>query len=72
MSVQHDIVTRHMSEILADAEAAKVPADLIGRELINQVIDIYRQTRSIDDIASELSFLAENLDPDQEYAFMRP
>lgn len=72
MSAEHDLVRKHMASLLAEAEAAKVPGDVIGRTLINEVIELYRKTRSIDDIASELTFLADNLDPDAEYAFMRP
>ena len=72
MSAEHDLVRKHMTALLSEAEAAKIPGDVIGRTVLNEVIALYCKTRSIDDIASELTFLADNLDPDEEYAFMRP
>lgn len=72
MSARTGLVKKHMDALLAEADAAGLSHDVVGRMLINQVIELYRQTRSIDDIASELTFLADNLDPDEEYAFMRP
>ena len=72
MSTQGDLVQKHMQALLAEADAAGISHDVVGRALINQVIDLYRETRTPDDIASELTFLADNLDPDEEYAFMRP
>ncbi|AQZ94648.1 hypothetical protein ACFSB1_15465 [Halopseudomonas phragmitis] len=44
----------------------------LARALMNEVIAIYKRERSLADIAHELQFLAENLDEDQDYAFMRP
>jgi hypothetical protein len=72
MSEQKELVRSHIKQILASAEEKKIPTDLIGRELINEAIRIYQMQRSIEDIAQELSFVAENLDPDTEFAFMRP
>jgi hypothetical protein len=72
MSEQSELVAGYVAQILADAEAKKIPTDLIGRELINEAIKIYQAKRSIKDIAQELTFLADNLDPDEEYTFMRP
>jgi len=43
-----------------------------ARAMMTEVISVYRRARSMDDIASELKFLADNLDEDEEYAFMRP
>ena len=72
MSAHKELVEKHMAALLAEADAQGLPTDLIGREVINQVIEVYRKTRTIDDVASELNFLADNLEPDEEYAFMRP
>jgi hypothetical protein len=72
MSEQSELVTAHVENLLAEALEKNIPTDLIGRELINAAIKIYQAKRSIDDIAQELTFLAENLDPDTEYTFMRP
>jgi hypothetical protein len=72
MSEQSELVAGYVTQILAEAEKNKIPTDLIGRELINEAIKIYQANRSIEDIAQELTFLADNLDPDTEYTFMRP
>jgi hypothetical protein len=72
MSEQSELVAAHVQTLLAEAQDKNIPTDLIGRELINAAIQIYQAKRSIDDIAQELTFLAENLDPDTEYTFMRP
>jgi len=72
MSAQKDLVATHVAAMLDEARAKNIPSDLVGRELLNQVVEIFRQERSIEDIASELMFTAENLDPDTEFTFMRP
>jgi len=72
MSEQSELVAAHVETLLAEAQEKKIPTDLIGRELINAAVKIYQANRSVDDIAQELTFLAENLDPDTEYTFMRP
>jgi len=40
--------------------------------MMNEVIAVYRRDRTIADIGHELHFLAENLDEDADYGFMRP
>ena len=72
MSEQRDLVGRHVQEILAEAQEKNIPTDLIGRELLNQAVAVFQQNRSVEDIASELVFTAEHLDPDTEFTFMRP
>lgn len=44
----------------------------IARAVMSEVLSIYKRERSNADIAHELAFLAENLDEDADYAFMRP
>ncbi|MEQ9144330.1 MAG: hypothetical protein RLO08_08230 [Parvibaculaceae bacterium] len=72
MTTAREIATKHLEAALADAESAKVPAENIARILLEKVIHIYKETRSLEDIASELTSAAENLDPDTDYTFMRP
>ena len=43
-----------------------------GRALLGMAIALFRQTRSTEDIRRELEATLENLDPDEDYAFMRP
>jgi transcriptional/translational regulatory protein YebC/TACO1 len=72
MSEHNELVNSHVETILATAKEQNIPTDLIGRALVNAGIAIWQESRSIGDIAQELSFLADNLDPDEEYTFMRP
>lgn len=66
------LVQRHFGALCAEAEARGIPADLVGRLLLDEIVAAWRQTRSLGDIQSELEFAKSNLDPDQEYTFMRP
>lgn len=72
MTKARDIVNTHTQAILAEAEAANVPPDSVARIMLEKVIEIYRQSRPLDDIAAELVGAAENIDPDSDYMFMRP
>lgn len=72
MSEQNEIAAKHVAAMMIEAEEKDVPSDVIGRALLNEVIEIYKRSRSNDDISSELQFVAENLDPDTDFAFMRP
>ena len=42
------------------------------RALLSAVVQQSKGVRSIEDLADELQFLAENLDDGQDYGFMRP
>ncbi len=45
---------------------------MLARALMSEIIQVYKRERSNADIANELAFLADNLDDDIDYAFMRP
>jgi len=66
------LVTRHVHTLLEEADDHRIPRDSIGRLLLEAAVEIWRADRSIDDIEAELEFMAENLDPGQDYAFIRP
>lgn len=42
------------------------------RALLSAVVQQSKTVRSVEDLADELQFLAENLDDTQDYGFMRP
>ncbi|RON40643.1 hypothetical protein [Pseudomonas frederiksbergensis] len=42
------------------------------RALLSAVVQQSKAVRSVEDLADELQFLAENLDDGQDYGFMRP
>lgn len=69
---ERKLVTHYVEDLLNEATTEKMPADVIGRHLIESAIGIWRQSRSSDDIASELQFMIDNMDEDTEYPFMRP
>jgi len=72
MTTARDIATKHMDAALAEAKAANVSTETVARVLLEKVVHVYKETRSEDDIASELTSTAENLSQDEDYMFMRP
>lgn len=72
MTTEAELVRRHVDALLEDARAAKLPADVVGRRLVERAIEIWKVERDWQDIARELQFIAENLDPDVDHEFMRP
>jgi len=72
MSTPTEVAQNAIAAGLKEIEKAGLSEDAFARALINEAIGISRRTRSVSDIASELEFIAENLDDDQEYTFMRP
>jgi len=72
MGADREIVARHLAALRAEAERAGVPGDVIGRLLLEQVVEIWLTSRTREDVARQLVFTAENLDPDTDFTFMRP
>ena len=71
MSV-HDIAERHFQAALAEAEAEGQGRDALARSFLDLVVAEYLKTRTVKDVRSELTFVAENCDPDTDFVFMRP
>jgi hypothetical protein len=67
-----DVIQRHLQALLVEAASQKIPTDVVGRMLLDEIIALWRAERSLEDIAAELRYTIENLDPDADYAFMRP
>ena len=67
-----DTLMPHLEALLAAATAARIPRDVVGRILLDEALTLWRAERSVQDLAAELRYAIENLDPDQDYAFMRP
>jgi hypothetical protein len=66
------IADRHFKAALEEATAEGVDADTLCRSLLGLVVSQYLQKRSVTDVQAELRFIAENCDPDTDFAFMRP
>jgi hypothetical protein len=68
----HELVARHVVAALKEAEAQSIASDVVARCLLSEAIRLFRQERSIEDIAAELAAAADNLDEDAPLAFIRP
>jgi len=67
-----EVAKRHFSAALAEAEAAGLGHDSVCRALLGLVVSKYLEGRNVSDVQSELRFIADNCDPDTDFAFMRP
>ena len=72
MSNDRQVVGELFADLVRKTAEAGIPEDVVGRLLLGEVVALWREKRSIDDIRSELTFIGDNLDPDTDYAFMRP
>jgi hypothetical protein len=57
---------------MAEATAEGQDSDGLCRAMLGLVVAKYLETRGIADVQSELHFVADNCDPDADFAFMRP
>ena len=67
-----EIAHRHFAAAVAEAENAELGADSLCRALLGLVVSKYLEDRAVADVQSELRFVADNCDPDTDFAFMRP
>jgi hypothetical protein len=67
-----EIASRHFAAAIAEAKTEGQDSDGVCRALLGLVITKYLEARGVSDVQSELRFLAENCDPDTDFAFMRP
>ncbi len=67
-----EIARAHFAAAMAAAKAQGQDADAVARSLLSLVISSMLERRSVADVRSELLGAAENVDPDTDYAFMRP
>lgn len=67
-----NIARLHFDAALNQADAAGLDRDGLCRALLGLVVSEYLVNRGIADVQSELRFVADNCDPDTDFAFMRP
>lgn len=72
MSEQQTLARKHFEALMSDAQTAKVPKDVAGRALLAQLVEHWLEDRNWEDVANELRFTADSLDPDTDFEFMRP
>lgn len=66
-------VARHFFDAAIEkADAIGLDRDGLCRALLGLVVSEYLKTRSLPDVQAELRFVADNCDPDTDFAFMRP
>ena len=67
-----DIIRRHFTALLDEATGAGMRNEVVGRMLLDEIIALWLRERPVQEIATELRYTLDNLDPDQDYTFMRP
>ena len=72
MPTPSDIVKAHYDAALAEGADNRIPADVMGRTFISFVVATFRENYDVAAFRDELQGVVDNLDPDQEYEFMRP
>ncbi|SDL70441.1 hypothetical protein [Pseudomonas indica] len=68
----HDWARQALTTELQAAEGNGFDEAMALRALLSAIVERSKSVRSIDDLAQELQFLADNLDDGRDYAFMRP
>ena len=68
----HQWARQAIEQSLQDFEAQDFDQAMALRALLSAVVERSRAGRSAADLAAELQFLADNLDDDRDYSFMRP
>ncbi|MGE8154291.1 hypothetical protein ACQKP5_24020 [Pseudomonas vancouverensis] len=71
MSV-YEWARQELRQSLERAQEVGFDPGLSLRALLSAVVQQSKVVRSAEDLADELRFLAENLDDEQDYGFMRP
>lgn len=68
----HAWVKAALQADLQAAEAQGFDRLLALRTLLSEVVQMNKAQREVQELAHELQFLADNLDDEREYVFMRP
>lgn len=68
----HQWARQVIEQSLQGAEGASFDQAVALRALLSAVVERSRRERSAADLAAELQFLADNLDDERDYSFMRP
>jgi hypothetical protein len=68
----HQWARQVIEQSLLDEDAQGFDQAMALRALLSAVIERNRGVRSAADLAAELQFIADNLDDERDYSFMRP
>ncbi|MCP5433148.1 MAG: hypothetical protein H6923_07750 [Alphaproteobacteria bacterium] len=72
MSTASEIARRHFEAALAEGGAASHAPDTLARAMLSLVVETWLKERPVADVRAEILAAADNVDPDTDYAFMRP
>lgn len=68
----HEWAGQEIQQSVLRANEQGFAPEMALRALLSAVIERSRLARSAADLAAELQFLADNLDDERDYSFMRP
>jgi hypothetical protein len=68
----HDWARVALAQGLEAATRDGFTEEMALRALLSAVVERSAKLRPAEDLAQELTFLADNLDPERDYGFMRP
>ena len=68
----HEWARQELAGCLVRGEGQGFEAVMCLRALLSVVVEQNNELRGAADLARELEFLADNLDSERDYAFMRP
>jgi hypothetical protein len=67
-----EIARRHFAAAIEEAASAGQDPDAMARHMLGLVVSKYLESRSVEDVRAELTFVADNCDPETDFIFMRP
>jgi hypothetical protein len=67
-----EVIGKHFDAAVAEAADTGYGKEDVARTMLAFVVQAYRETRPLSEIATELRGVIDNLDPDADYTFMRP
>jgi len=67
-----DIANIHFAAAISEAEANGANLDGVCRSLLGLIVSKYLESRTVEDVRSELHFIADNCSPETDFMFMRP
>jgi hypothetical protein len=70
MSRERELANVALDRLVEQATAEGIPRDVIGRALLARLVERWVEERPWRDVASELVFVADCLDPETEFHFM--
>ena len=60
------LVEQHMERLESEAREQDLDLEVVARALLDRAVAIYKRSRTNEDIAAELEFVAGNLEDDEE------